>query len=284
MKSEFKTVFYKFFIRSFYFTLLLISLLGPSFGNVKKEIKSLSKEIYIVSDVSLSMDATDIPPSRLEKSKQVLKQMVNAFNSDRIGLIIFGSTAHVQCPPTFDQSALLLFIETLNSNLVPEAGSNVSMGLQLALDQHQNSTPTDFNKVILLITDGEDFSEKIMEIASSIKNNNIHFLVLGIGTKKGSKIPISGTFKKDKAGNTVITRLENKQLKQITEEAGGSYFEINEHSNETDFLINAVNNIEGAVSDTKEVDASANKYMYFLSIALIFIILDVLITVRTVKI
>lgn len=284
MKSEFKTVFYKFFIRSFYFSLLLISLLGPSFGNIKKEIKSVSKEIYIVSDISLSMDATDIPPSRLEKAKQELKKMVNAFNSDRIGLVIFGSSAFIQCPPTFDQSALLLFIETLNTDLVAESGSNLSMGLQLALDQHLNSTPADFNKVIILVTDGEDFSEKTRKIARSIKKNNIEFLVLGVGTDKGSMIPISGAFKKDQEGNRVITQLKKEQLKEIAEEAEGNYFEVNERSNETDFLINAVNKIEGTISDTKEVDASANKYMYFLLIALVFIILDVLVTVRTVKI
>lgn len=286
MKSGFKTVFYKFLLRSFYFSLLLVALMGPSFGNFKKEVKSIGKEIYIVTDISLSMNASDIQPSRIEKAKQELKKMVTAFGSDRVGLILFGSSAFIQCPPTHDQGALMLFIKTISTDLLAQGGSDISQGLKLALEQHKSSNLSEQNKVILLVTDGEHFGDlnKANEIAKEIKDNAIKLVVLGIGSKEGSKIPAYGSFKKDKKGNVVISKLESASLKELSEEAEGLYFEINEKQSETDFLIKAVEKMEGVISDTMEVEASANKYFYFLLVALCLIILDVLITVRTVKI
>lgn len=284
MKSEFKRVFYKFLIRSFYFFLLIIALLGPSFGNFKKEVKSISKEIYIVVDISLSMNAEDIQPSRMEKVKQELVKIIKKFNSDRIGLIVYGSSAFIQCPATFDQSALTLFIESLHSDLLAQGGSDLSKGLQLALDQHISAQSNNPNKVILLFSDGEDFGKNSKEVAKEIRKNNIQLMILGIGSDKGGKIPVYGTYKKDEEGNTVITALNRENLIELGEAAEGKYFEISEHLNETDFLIKAVTQLEGTVSDTREIEASANKYFYFLLIALFFIIMDVLITVRTVKI
>jgi Ca-activated chloride channel family protein len=284
MKSNFRKIFYKFFIRSFYFFLLLIALLGPSFGNVKKEIKSISKQIYLVTDISLSMNANDIQPSRIEKAKQELKKMVKAFNSDRVGLIIFGNTAYVQCPPTYDQSALNLFIESLSTDLLNEGGSDMSSGLMLAAEQLGKSTPTDFNKIIILLTDGEDFGGNNKEAINLINKNNIHFFILGIGTQVGGTIPIYGSFKKDKDGNIVHSHLNRDNLLKLAEDGEGKYYEVNDKINETDYIINATNKIEGTVSETREVDSTANKYFYFLLIALFFIIIDVVITVRTVKI
>lgn len=284
MKSEFKTVFYKFLIRTFYFSLLIIALLGPSFGNLKKEVKSISKDIYLVVDISLSMNATDIEPSRLEKTKLELKNIIRSFSSDRVGLIAFGSSAFIQCPSTYDQSALTLFIETLHNDLLAQGGSDMSEGLKLALKQLLNSPASGQNKVIVLVTDGEHFGKNLKEVAAEIRKNNIHLMVLGVGTNAGSKIPVYGTFKKDKKGNTVITRLESEALKKLASESGGAYFEISQFNKETDFLAQAVNKIEGSVTGTREIDASANKYFYFLLVALFFIIIDVLVTVRTVKI
>jgi len=125
----------KFVLRSFYFSLLIVALLGPSFGESNQEIQSVGKDIYIAVDLSTSMNAFDVQPSRLEKVKFELKKIVAAFNSDRIGLIIFSSEAYVQCPLTFDQSALNLFIETLQTNLLESNGTDFAPALSLALDK-----------------------------------------------------------------------------------------------------------------------------------------------------
>src|SRR5579859_200479 len=119
LNTPFYTVFFKLAIRTVFFALILVSFLGPSFGDSKKEIKSVGKDIMICVDLSKSMDAFDVQPTRLEKVKYEMKRIVEAFNSDRVGVIIFSSEAFMQCPLTYDQNALNLFIETMNSSLVP---------------------------------------------------------------------------------------------------------------------------------------------------------------------
>src|SRR5258708_26446182 len=141
-------------VRTVIFVLLIISFLGPSFGDAKKEIKSVGKDIMICVDLSKSMDAFDVQPTRLEKIKFELKKVVNSFNSDRIGVIIFSSEAFMQCPLTYDQNALDLFIETMNTNLVPASGTDFRppfrMALQKLQDQDGGPRPNQKAKVIIL--------------------------------------------------------------------------------------------------------------------------------------
>lgn len=279
--------FKKFFLRSAYFILMMIALLGPSFGEVKKEIKAVGKDIYIAVDLSLSMNANDIPPSRLEKIKFELKNIVDAFKADRIGMIIFSSEAFVQCPLTFDQNALSLFIETLNSELVPNAGTNLMAPMELALNKHldpKNSTTSKQAKVIVLISDGEDFEGDIEGISKEISDNGIKVFALGVGTEAGGKIPYGNSFKTDRNGQVVTTQLNEEDLKKIAYTTDGKYFVLNDQVNEVEKMINSIKTIEGELRDTRHIDASANKYYYFLGLALMLASLDLLFTARTFKI
>jgi Ca-activated chloride channel family protein len=283
-----RSVTLKFLLRSFYFALIIMALLGPSFGASKKEIKAVGKDIYIAVDLSQSMDATDIQPSRLERVKFELQNVVNAFNSDRIGLIIFSSEAFMQCPLTYDQSALSLFIQTLNTKLVPNAGTDFGPPLQMALDRHlneQNTTSQNHAKIIILISDGEDFGEETDEVLKDIENNGIRLFTLGVGTVEGSRIPLArGGFKKDREGIAVVTKLNNADLQKLAKKSNGDYFEITNRKSEVTRLINSISDIEGQLRDKREIDVSANKYYYFLIVALALIVLDTLITVRTMQI
>ena len=132
---SFKGVITKIIFRSTYFFLMIIALLGPSFGSSKKEIKVIGKDIMIAIDLSESMNANDIQPSRLEKIKFELKKIINEFNSDRIGIIMFSNEAYIQCPLTYDKNALNLFIETLNTGLLPNSGTDFGPPLDLSLDK-----------------------------------------------------------------------------------------------------------------------------------------------------
>lgn len=283
-----RSVTLKFLLRSFYFALIIMALLGPSFGASKKEIKAVGKDIYIAVDLSQSMDATDIQPSRLERVKFELQNVVNAFNSDRIGLIIFSSEAFMQCPLTYDQSALSLFIQTLNTKLVPNAGTDFAPPLQMALDRHldeQNTTSQNHAKIIILISDGEDFGEETDEVLNDIENNGIRLFTLGVGTVEGSRIPLArGGFKKDREGMAVVSKLNNADLQKLAKKSNGDYFEINNRKSEVTRLIHSIADIEGQLRDKREIDVSANKYYYFLIVALALIVLDTLITVRTMQI
>jgi Ca-activated chloride channel family protein len=238
-------------------------------------------------DLSKSMDAFDIQPTRLEKIKYEMKKLVEAFNSDRIGVIIFGSEAFMQCPLTYDQNALNLFIETMTTSLVPVAGTDFGPPLRMALkkleDEAENAAQAK-SKVIILISDGEDFGEETDEIAREIDNKDIKLFTLGVGTDKGGNIYAGNGVKKDKDGRPVLTKLNSRSLRQLANKTGGQYFEINETKNDVSRLINTIGKIEGELRDARYVDVTANKYFYFLAAAAALFILDILINIKTVRI
>jgi len=287
LNTPFYTVFFKLVLRTIFFALLLVAFLGPSFGDSKKEIKSIGKDIMICVDLSKSMDAFDIQPTRLEKVKFEMKRIVEAFSSDRLGIIIFSSEAFMQCPLTYDQNALNLFIETMNSSLVPSSGTDFAPPLRMALnkleDQEGPSTQQK-SKVIILISDGEDFGEHASEIDKEIDDKGIKLFTLGVGTERGSQIMAGRGYKTDAQGNAVVSKLNPSELKSLASRTNGQYFEINENRNDVSRLINTIGKIEGELRDARMVDVSANRYYFFLLAALLLLILDLLIDVKTVTI
>ncbi len=287
LNTPFSTIFFKLALRTVIFALLLFAFLGPSYGDSKKEIKSIGKDIMICVDLSKSMDAFDIQPTRLEKIKFEMKKIVEAFNSDRIGVIIFSSEAFMQCPLTYDQNALNLFIETMNTSLVPSTGTDFGPPLKMALnklDDQEGTGTQQKSKVIVLISDGEDFGEQTSKVDQEIEERDIKLFTLGVGTEKGSQIYAGRSYKTDQHGAPVISKLNASALKSLASKTGGQYFEINEGRNDVSRLINTINRIEGEMRDARFVDVSANRYFYFLFAAFVLLTLDVLINVKTVSI
>jgi len=276
----------KLILRTIYFGLLIISLVGPSFGDATKEVKSVGKDIFVCVDLSQSMNAFDVQPTRLEKVKFELKNIVEAFNSDRIGLIMFSSEAYMQCPLTYDNNALNLFIQTLNTQMVPNYGTDFGPPLEMAIDKliKDDTTVTRTkSKIIILISDGEDFGENTDEKAAEVESEGIKLFTLGVGTKDGSQIITQQGFKKDKGGKEVVSKLNSKSLRNLASNANGEYFEINESRNDTERLISAINNVEGELRDSKNVDATQNRYYYFLGLAFLLMIIDALVSIKLIK-
>src|SRR5688572_4894115 len=259
--TPYATVFVKLIIRTGYFFLFMIAILGPSFGGSKKEVQSVGKDIMICVDLSKSMDAFDIQPTRLEKVKFEMKKVVDAFNSDRIGIIIFSSEAFMQCPLTYDQNALNLFIETMNSALVPTSGTDFGPPLRMALKklEEDDSGPTAQakSKVIILISDGEDFGEETDEVTQEIEKRNIKLFTLGVGTEKGGNIYAGNSLKTNRQGLIVVTKLKPEKLISLANKTDGQYFEINESRNDVSRMINTISKIEGELRDARFVDVTA---------------------------
>lgn len=281
-----KRVIIKTILRTIYFGLIITSLLGPSFGDTSREVKTVGKDIFICIDLSQSMNATDVQPSRLEKVKFELKNIVEAFNSDRIGLIMFSSEAYMQCPLTYDNNALNLFIQTLNTDMVPNFGTDFGPPLEMATEKliaDDTVITRSKSKITILISDGEDFGDNTDEIAEDLDSEGITLFTLGVGTKQGSKIPTRNGFKIDQSGNEVVSQLNSSSLESLADNTGGEYFEINESRNDVSRLINAINSVEGEMRDAKQVDATQNRYFYFLGFALLLMILDVLFSVKLIK-
>ncbi len=281
-------VFYKFILRSTYLSLMIIALLGPSFGENKEEIDLVGKDIMILVDLSESMNANDVKPSRLEKVKFEMKKIIDEFSSDRIGIIMFSGEAFVQCPMTYDKNALNLFTETLNTGLVPNTGTDFGPPLELSLSKlnNENAESNELtSKIILLISDGEDFGDNTKESLEKIIDSNIKLFAIGIGSEKGSKILLTnGDFKRDKEGKEVITKLNPISLKETAKETGGQYFEISNTNNQIDELIYEINNIKGEVIESKIIDVAENKYFYFLLTALILMTIDFTINLKIIRI
>ncbi|MEP2770544.1 vWA domain-containing protein [Nonlabens ulvanivorans] len=287
LKTSFSNVLIKLVPRSLFFILLLVAIMGPSFGESKREVKSKGKDIFVLVDLSQSMNANDIQPSRLEKVKFELKNIISAFNSDRLGLIIFSSEAFMQCPLTYDQNALNLFVESLSTSLVPNAGTDFGPPLKMALEklnEEESPVTRQKSKIIVLISDGEDFGEETNEVTQEIEDDGIKLFTLGVGTDRGSRILTPNGYKTDKSGKEVITKLESSSLRRIASETDGKYFEINGTNNDVERLINTIGKIEGELRDSRQVDVSANRYYYFLLAAIVLFGFEVLTSFRTIKI
>ena len=287
LHTPYKTVFIKLVVRSVFMALLIIALLGPTFGDSKREIKSVGKDIMICVDLSKSMDAFDVQPSRLEKVKFEMKKIADAFNSDRLGIIIFSSEAFMQCPLTYDQNAINLFIETMNTSLVPSSGTDFAPPLRMAmskLEDNEGPSTQQKSKVLILISDGEDFGEETDEIAKEVEDKGYKLFTLGVGTETGSQITTGKGYKTDKQGNTVVSKLNPVSLKALASKTDGEYFEINESRNDVNKMINTISKIEGQMRDARVIDASANRYYYFLLAALLLLVFDILISVKTITI
>ena len=278
IKVNLKAVFIKFILRVTFFTLLIISLLGPNFGIKEEKVEVVGKDIIIAVDLSESMNANDIQPSRIEKVKFEIKKIVDEFSGDRIGIIMFSGEAFVQCPLTYDKNALNLFVETLNTGLVPNSGTDFGPPLELGLSklQDENSGDNDFkSKIIILFSDGEDFGEDTDQSIEKIKENSLKLFSVGIGTDEGTKILDDfGNFKKDNEGNDVITKLNSSSLKETADKTGGKYYEISKNKNEINQMITEIKNIKGDVIDQQTSNISENKYFYFLLSALVLVAID----------
>lgn len=287
LKTPFVKVALKLALRTLYFALFIIALLGPSFGQSAREVQSVGKDIFVCVDLSGSMDAFDVQPTRLAKVKFELKNLVEAFNSDRIGLIMFSNEAFMQCPLTYDNNALNLFIQSLSTSLVPNSGTDFGPPLEMALDKlesEESSVTRQTSKIIIMISDGEDFGDDTEQIAQEIQSAGIKLFSLGVGTEAGSKIETRRGFKKDRGGQDVVSKLNSTSLRKLASDTDGKYFEINKKRNDMSRLISAIEDIEGELRDSKQMDAASNKYFYFLAIGLLLMFVDLMSNVSVIRI
>ncbi|MFN3761559.1 MAG: VWA domain-containing protein [Algoriphagus aquaeductus] len=286
LKVEKQRLFTKLIVRTSYFILFLIAFAGPSIGNSFKEVKEEGKDIFIAIDLSQSMVATDVAPNRLRRIQFELKELLKSFPSDRIGLIIFSTEAFLQLPLTYDQAVVNLYIDGLNIGLVPNMGTDLTTPLKMALDRFQNDqSPELKSKSVILISDGEHFGDNLGSISEELYDNGIKVFSIGVGTTKGGQMPRgNGVVIDPQTGQPALTKLNPDPLRYVANETGGQYFEISDQAQEMGSLISAIENLEGSVANTRVVEASSNKYFYFLLAALGLALLDMILPIKTIKI
>lgn len=279
--STARGVVIKFFLRTIYVALMIVALLGPFFGEPERDIIAEGKDIMVLVDVSKSMDATDVQPSRLEKVKFELQRLTTSLSGNRFGLMIFSSTPFLQVPLTFDLNAFGLFTQTLNTSLVSNPGTDICGALNLGIEKLIKNRSTNTSKIILLLTDGENFGTCERQTFANLKKYDLKLMIVGIGTTNGGRIKEGASWVEDDNGQPATTRLNNAYLRELAKSTNGKYFEISNQQNAIVDVVDAINSVENRLIDSRKVAVVSNKYRYFLMVALVLIALDVLVTVST---
>ncbi len=204
--------------------LMLFALAGPRWGSHYEEVSQKGVDIMLLIDVSPSMLVEDIPPNRLERARREILDFIKVVSGDRVGLIAFAGAAFIQCPLTLDYAALEMFLSALQPDLIPVPGTDLGAAIDLGISAFDEKSATD--KVILLITDGEDNETRGIKAARQAAAKGVKIFVFGIGDVGGGPIPEldgSGGFKKDRQGQLILSKLEEEGLQEIASLTGGTY-------------------------------------------------------------
>jgi Ca-activated chloride channel family protein len=203
----------------------LLSLAQPRWGFEWSEVRSSGADIVIAVDVSKSMDAQDVSPSRLGVVKRKIQDLLKLMRGDRVGLVVFAGTAFVQCPLTIDYDAVMLFLDLLDSELIPVGGSALAEAVDISVRSlSEGGLSSSRGKAIILMSDGEDMGGELEAAIDLAVEKGVKVFALGIGTPSGGPIPLrEGGFKKDQSGNMVLTRLQTAPLQQLAEKTGGAF-------------------------------------------------------------
>ena len=215
----------KFVILMISFIFLVIAMAGPQTGSKLEKIQRKGIDLIIALDVSNSMLAQDIKPNRLERAKQAISRLIDNLEGDRIGIVVFAGKAYMQLPITTDYAAAKLFLSTINTGIVPTQGTAIASAIEMAATSFGQNN---HNKAIVIITDGEDHEGNAFEQTETVVKNGINVYTIGMGSPEGAPIPqfngrIQTGYKKDREGNTILSRLDETLLQRIASMGKGIY-------------------------------------------------------------
>ncbi len=276
-KSVYKPLL-KLILLSLSILFLVLGLTNPKMGTKLETVKREGVDIVFAIDVSKSMDAEDIAPSRLEKSKRLASKIIDNLVSDRIGIIAYAGEAYPLLPITTDYAAGKIFLQNMNTNLVSSQGTAIDDAIDLAATYFDEE---DTNKILVIISDGEDHSENALDAAEKAKRNNITIFTIGVGTRNGAVIPIKVNgnlygYKKDKKGEKVVTRLNDDILRKIAQAGNGKYIDGADTKNVTEYFSDALKKMDKNEYEAKKFSDYKDQFQWFLLIGLIFLVLYIL--------
>lgn len=269
-------------------TLMVIALAGPQWGASREKIERRGVDVVVAIDTSLSMLAEDVAPSRLKKARQSVARLIDMMKGDRIGIVAFSGAAFTMCPLTLDYNAARMFLDVINTQTVPEPGTNIAEALTVAASNFEEG-PGKY-KVIILISDGEhlesDKDESPVEVAEELAGDGVVIFTVGIGEPKGSSIPVETTNglvdKTDRKGNVVITRLDENGLRKVALAASGKYRRLDNRAS-GDELAQIYAGIAGMDKKTFEEQYQIHyedRFQWFLGAALLLVALEAMLPDR----
>src|ERR1035437_2416365 len=267
-------------------TFLIFGLVNPQIGSKLEEIKREGSDIIICLDVSNSMKAEDFKPNRLAKAKQAIEKLIDKLNNDRIGIIVFAGEAYVQLPITTDYAAAKLFLENVDCDAVQVQGTVISSAIELA--EKSFGSEEGKNKAIVIISDGESHDDDAIAAAKTASEKNITIHTIGIGSPEGVPIPVyknnvQAGFKKDKEGNTVVTKLNEGALEEIASAGNGVYVRATQGEIGLLSLQERINKMEKKTFDSKVYTDYEDRFQIFIAIALVLLLIESMLTERKSK-
>ena len=284
-KSVFKSVL-KFTVLILAFGFLVIGLVNPKIGTKSETVKREGIDIVFAVDVSKSMLCEDVAPSRLEKTKQIVSQIINQLVGDRIGIVAYAGSAFPVLPITTDYGVAKMFLQSMNPTMVSSQGTSLDEAIKLSSTYFDDDKKT--SKLLILISDGEDHSEGASDAAEEANKLGLKIITIGVGTAKGGPIPLKEngrvlSFKRDQNNAVVVTKLNEESLKVISKNTKGGYVNGNNTKEVLEYVKNALDNIEKTEFEAQQFTDYNSQFQWFLGIAFFLLLLDVFFLERKTK-
>lgn len=276
-KSVFKSVL-KFVLLILAFACLIIALVNPKIGTKTETVKREGIDIVFAVDVSKSMLCEDIAPSRLDKSKQIISQVIKELGNDRIGVVAYAGSAFPVLPLTTDYGVAKMFVQSMNPGMVSSQGTSLEEAIKISESYFDEKSKT--SKLVILISDGEDHSEGAKTTAEEATKAGLKILTIGVGTAKGGPIPLKRngvveSFQRDRQNEVVITKLNEASLQQIAKATKGNYINGRSTKEVIDFVKNALENIEKTEFESTQFTDFNSQFQWFLGLGLLLLFVDV---------
>ena len=265
---------------------LIIGLVNPKIGTKLETVKREGIDVIFAMDVSKSMLAEDVAPSRLEKGKQLISQIINNLGNDRIGIIAYSGSAFPVLPITSDYNVGKMFLQTMNPGMISSQGTSIDQAITLATTYIEKKDKT--NKLLIIITDGEDHSEEAEEAAEEAKKLGLKIITIGVGTENGGTIPLKvngevQSLQRDQNNEVVVTKRNEEILKRIAKSSGGGYIDGNSTKNVVEYVKNALDNIQKTEFESTQMADFKSQFQWFLGFSFLLLFVDVLIFERKTK-
>ncbi len=259
---------------------LIIGLANPQFGSRVEEVKRKGVDIMIALDISNSMQAEDLYPNRIARAKRSIQELFTYLKSDRIGIVVFAGEAFVQLPITTDYSAGKLFLNSINSKLITSQGTDIGNALELCMSSFDFDSPT--SKTIIIISDGENHEEEAQEAVEKAASLDVVVHTIGMGSVDGAPIPVyqNGNrvgFRKNKEGNTVVTKLDENMLQTLANSTEGLFVRASNSESGMSYVFDEVERMEKTEIDSKIYTDFEDRFQYFLIPALILLVIELII-------
>lgn len=273
---------FKFILLMLAIAFINVGIARPQFGSKLKKMKREGVKLIIALDVSNSMMAEDIQPNRLERAKRAIARLIDRLQDDKIGLIVFAGDAYTQLPITSDYNSAKLFLNSVNTQIVPKQGTAIGAAINLAA---RSFTPEgEANKAIVIITDGENHEDDAVSAAKNAVENGIVVHAIGMGLPSGSPIPVlrngQKDYLKDKDGNVVVTKLNEPMLEQIAAAGNGIYVRANNAQVGLNALFDEINKMEKEEMESVIYSEYDDQFQYFIAAGLLLILLEFIILER----